>query len=308
MCCTIFSVCHRWSRIHRLASMSRPCRSASWTWLRLERKRLLLLYVGASCSFWTTRPCRVGFLPTAGCYEGMSSLDVCVTVLRHSEKVQEEIDRVIGQFRQPAMADRANMPYTEAVIHEIQRFANAVPAGFPKMAAKDTTLGEYFIPKVNDLTIPLLMGFGVHSYLGVSKTVFFQGSAITTMLSSVLFDKNEWETPDVFNPNHFLDSEGRFRKRDAFLPFSAGFLHFFFFFFLNTSFANVHPPTLVGDLITAGFLQVSVFALGSTWPRWSCSFSSPPSCSVLNSLLFLDKCPTWRAFWVSPTLLSRSEW
>uniref|UniRef100_H3BY93 Cytochrome P450, family 2, subfamily AD, polypeptide 2 n=1 Tax=Tetraodon nigroviridis TaxID=99883 RepID=H3BY93_TETNG len=121
-----------------------------------------------------------------------------VFILNHpsvQEKVQEEIDRVIGQFRQPALADRANMPYTEAVIHEIQRFANVVPAGFPKMASKDTTLGEYFIPK---------------------------GSAITTLLSSVLFDKDEWETPDVFNPNHFLDSEGRFRKRDAFLPFSAG--------------------------------------------------------------------------------------
>lgn len=47
------------------------------------------------------------------------------------------------------------------------------------------------------------------------------------MLSSVLFDKTEWETPHVFNPNHFLDSEGRFRKRDAFLPFSAGLLRFF---------------------------------------------------------------------------------
>lgn len=60
MYCTIFFVCHRRSRIHRLASMSRPCRSASWTWLRLEQKRLLPLYAGASCSFWTTRPCRVG--------------------------------------------------------------------------------------------------------------------------------------------------------------------------------------------------------------------------------------------------------
>lgn len=49
-----------------------------------------------------------------------------------------------------------------------------------------------------------------------------QGTGISTMLSSVLFDKNEWETPDVFNPQHFLDSEGKFRKRDAFLPFSAG--------------------------------------------------------------------------------------
>lgn len=42
------------------------------------------------------------------------------------------------------------------------------------------------------------------------------------MLATVLFDKDEWATPDVFNPEHFLDSEGQFRRRDAFLPFSAG--------------------------------------------------------------------------------------
>nr|XP_046246528.1 cytochrome P450 2J2-like [Scatophagus argus] len=111
------------------------------------------------------------------------------------EKVQAEIDSVIGQFRQPVLADRPNLPYTDAVIHEIQRMGNIVPLGFPKMASKDATLGGYFIPK---------------------------GTAIITMLGSVLFDKNEWETPDVFNPGHFLDSEGQFRRRDAFLPFSAG--------------------------------------------------------------------------------------
>uniref|UniRef100_A0A667YCA5 Cytochrome P450 2J2-like n=1 Tax=Myripristis murdjan TaxID=586833 RepID=A0A667YCA5_9TELE len=111
------------------------------------------------------------------------------------EKVQAEIDRVIGQSRQPTIADRPNLPYTDAVIHETQRMGNIVPLGFPKMAGKDAKLGGYFIPK---------------------------GTAITVNLSSVLFDKNEWETPDTFNPEHFLDSEGQFRRREAFLPFSAG--------------------------------------------------------------------------------------
>ncbi|KAJ7992924.1 hypothetical protein DPEC_G00267120 [Dallia pectoralis] len=110
-------------------------------------------------------------------------------------KVQAEIDRVIGQSRQANMSDRPNMPYTDAVIHEIQRMGNILPLGFPKMASKDTTLGGYFIPK---------------------------GTAINTILSSVLVDKTVWETPETFNPDHFLDSNRQFRKRDAFMPFSAG--------------------------------------------------------------------------------------
>lgn len=36
-----------------------------------------------------------------------------------------------------------------------------------------------------------------------------------------MFDKNEWETPDTFNPGHFL-KDGQFRKREAFMPFSIG--------------------------------------------------------------------------------------
>lgn len=76
----------------------------------------------------------------------MSSLSVATP----SEKVQAEIDRVIGQSRQPNLADRPNLPYTDAVIHETQRMGNIVPLGFPKMATKDATLGGYFIPKVKD--------------------------------------------------------------------------------------------------------------------------------------------------------------
>ncbi|XP_027734823.1 cytochrome P450 2J2-like isoform X2 [Empidonax traillii] len=108
--------------------------------------------------------------------------------------VQAEIDAVIGQARQPVLEDRNNMPYTNAVIHEVQRKANIVPLSMPRMAAKDTTLDGFFIPK---------------------------GTVLTINISSVMFDKNEWETPDTFNPQHFL-KDGKFWKRESFLAFSVG--------------------------------------------------------------------------------------
>ncbi|XP_054913092.1 cytochrome P450 2J2-like [Poeciliopsis prolifica] len=111
------------------------------------------------------------------------------------ERVQAEIDVVIGPSRQPALSDRENMPYTDAVIHEIQRMGNIVPLNLARLANKDTTLDKYFIPK---------------------------GTMILPSLHSVLHDESMWETPHTFNPQHFLDQDGKFRKRDAFMPFSAG--------------------------------------------------------------------------------------
>uniref|UniRef100_A0A3B5A4V2 Cytochrome P450 2J6-like n=1 Tax=Stegastes partitus TaxID=144197 RepID=A0A3B5A4V2_9TELE len=111
------------------------------------------------------------------------------------EKVQAEIDRVIGQSRQPSMEDRANLPYTDAVVHEIQRMGNIVPLSVPHITNRDVQLGGYTVPK---------------------------GVIIIPNLTSVLFDKNEWETPNTFNPGHFLNEEGKFVKPAAFIPFSAG--------------------------------------------------------------------------------------
>ncbi|XP_017572521.1 cytochrome P450 2K1-like isoform X3 [Pygocentrus nattereri] len=110
------------------------------------------------------------------------------------DRVQEEIDNVAGD-RQIVMEDKKNLPYTEAVIHEIQRVANILPMSLPHTTACDVHFQRYFIKK---------------------------GTCVFPLLTSVLRDENEWESPNTFNPEHFLDEQGRFVKRDAFMPFSAG--------------------------------------------------------------------------------------
>uniref|UniRef100_A0A3Q0RLT8 Uncharacterized protein n=1 Tax=Amphilophus citrinellus TaxID=61819 RepID=A0A3Q0RLT8_AMPCI len=87
------------------------------------------------------------------------------------------------------------MSYTDVVIHEIQRMADIVLFNVAHMATKDTRVDNYTIPK---------------------------GTMLLATLHSVLHDESMWETPHSFNPQHFLDQDGKFRKREAFLPFSAG--------------------------------------------------------------------------------------
>uniref|UniRef100_A0A8C3Y168 Cytochrome P450 n=1 Tax=Catharus ustulatus TaxID=91951 RepID=A0A8C3Y168_CATUS len=110
------------------------------------------------------------------------------------KKVHEEIDQVLGS-NPPRIEHRAQMPYTDAVIHEIQRYANILPLNLPHETAADVTLKGYFIPK---------------------------GTYIIPLLTTVLKDQSQWEKPDMFYPEHFLDANGKFVKKDAFLPFSAG--------------------------------------------------------------------------------------
>nr|XP_033785240.1 cytochrome P450 2D17-like isoform X1 [Geotrypetes seraphini] len=110
-------------------------------------------------------------------------------------RVHEEIDRVIGRDRRPALDDQMNMPFTNAVIHEIQRYGDIFPLGLPHFTYRDTEIQGFFIPK---------------------------GIMVFVNLSSVLKDETYWEKPHQFYPEHFLDDKGQFVKREAFMPFSAG--------------------------------------------------------------------------------------
>ncbi|XP_061083931.1 cytochrome P450 2K1-like isoform X1 [Conger conger] len=146
------------------------------------------------------------------------------------DQVQEELSQVIGD-RGPRVEDRRNLPYTDAVIHETQRVANIVPMSIPHTTSCDITFQGYFIKK---------------------------GTMVIPLLTSVLQDEEEWETPHSFNPGHFLDEKGCFIKRDAFMPFSAGrraclgeslarMELFLFFTFLLQRFRFTPPPGVSED-------------------------------------------------------------
>ncbi|XP_011828881.1 PREDICTED: cytochrome P450 2C19 isoform X2 [Mandrillus leucophaeus] len=119
-------------------------------------------------------------------------------LLKHPEvtaKVQEEIERVIGRNRSPCMQDRSHMPYTDAVVHEVQRYIDLLPTSLPHAVTCDVKFRNYLIPK---------------------------GTTILISLTSVLRDNKEFPNPEMFDPRHFLDEGGNFKKSNYFMPFSAG--------------------------------------------------------------------------------------
>ncbi|KAM6926541.1 cytochrome P450 2D15-like [Lycodopsis pacificus] len=111
------------------------------------------------------------------------------------ERCQQEIDNVLGGKDEASYEDRHQMPYVQAVIHEIQRLADTVPLSVFHCTTKDTELMGYSIPK---------------------------GTMIIPNLSSVLNEEGQWKSPREFNPENFLNEQGEFVKPEAFMPFSAG--------------------------------------------------------------------------------------
>uniref|UniRef100_A0AAX7UTD4 Cytochrome P450, family 2, subfamily X, polypeptide 9 n=2 Tax=Astatotilapia calliptera TaxID=8154 RepID=A0AAX7UTD4_ASTCA len=117
------------------------------------------------------------------------------TLEKNVERCQHEIDRVLDGKDRASFEDRHNMPYVQAVIHEVQRVANTVPLSVFHCTTRDTELMGYSIPR---------------------------GTVIIQNLTSVLNEDGQWKFPHEFNRENFLNDQGEFVKPEAFMPFSAG--------------------------------------------------------------------------------------
>lgn len=110
------------------------------------------------------------------------------------DKIQQEIDRVIGRDRLPQLEDLAQMPYTEATIYEVLRRSNVVALGNAHATLDDASIGGYRIPK---------------------------GTQVLPNLYGIHMNPKLWNQPDRFDPSRFIVNE-KAKKPDYFIPFSVG--------------------------------------------------------------------------------------
>ena len=101
---------------------------------------------------------------------------------------------MVGMGRRPQLSDRNTLPFTCAVVLEVQRYASILPLGVSHVSDVDLTLG--------DLTIP-------------------SGTRVG-LLTSELLKGDHWGDGEIFRPDRFLDEEGKCKTDEWLVPFSIG--------------------------------------------------------------------------------------
>ncbi|GAV03023.1 hypothetical protein RvY_13512 [Ramazzottius varieornatus] len=109
--------------------------------------------------------------------------------------VQLELDHIVPQNTIPSVSDNYPLPYYEATLLEVHRFASIVPTGIGHRVEKDMTINGYFVP---------------------------EDTWVIANLHYVHFSEKYWSHPEVFDPSRFIDGEGKFVTSDKVMPFSVG--------------------------------------------------------------------------------------
>ncbi|XP_003475015.1 steroid 17-alpha-hydroxylase/17,20 lyase isoform X2 [Cavia porcellus] len=113
------------------------------------------------------------------------------------KKIQEEIDHNVGFSRTPTFSDRNHLLMLEATIREVLRIRPVAPILIPHKANTDSSIGEFAIDKDTNVLVNL---WALHH------------------------NEQEWDRPDQFMPERFLDPTGSqiIVPSSSYLPFGAG--------------------------------------------------------------------------------------
>lgn len=111
------------------------------------------------------------------------------------EKLQDDIDEILGKEQKPSLGDREKLPNVEATILECLRISNVAPFAVPHAVHDDVMFRDYLIPR---------------------------DSTVLVNLNSILKDPKVFPEPNVFRPSRFLTDEGRVTIPKEFIPFSIG--------------------------------------------------------------------------------------
>jgi len=93
------------------------------------------------------------------------------------KKAQDELDRVVGKDRLPDFSDKDNLPYINAIIKEVLRWAPPLPISLPKRVTQDDVYRGYLIPA---------------------------GATVVENVWAICRDPSVYPNPDTFNPDRFL--------------------------------------------------------------------------------------------------------
>ncbi|CAD5230524.1 unnamed protein product [Bursaphelenchus xylophilus] len=119
-------------------------------------------------------------------------------LIRHpqvQEKMQKELDTVIGSNRIIRNAERNSLPYTNAVIMECQRCCNLLSQNIPRALQQDFEIDGYKYKK---------------------------GTIVLPQISVLLRNPKVFPEPDNFNPDRFIDENGKLKQVEELIPFSIG--------------------------------------------------------------------------------------
>jgi len=110
------------------------------------------------------------------------------------EKLRAEVDAAVGSDRLPTFADLPKMPYSRMILQETLRIR---PSAWqlPRTAIEDDEIDGHHIPA---------------------------GTNLIGLIYMCHYHPDEWDKPEVFDPERFQSEKSEKRHKFAYMPFGAG--------------------------------------------------------------------------------------